>query len=125
MPAADQRNAPHPSPPAVLLVQDFTLVLSPGVQSVPSGGTATLTFAVGSVNGYNQPVTLRNMPDGTDGGEPGSPSVSSDHGAFRRPRSTRQACEQRAVRARPHQLRDAFTYQHSSKNAGEGAYVAA
>ena len=50
----------HPSPPATLLVQDFTLVLSPGFQTVAApGSAATLTLSVGGVNGFNQQVAYR------------------------------------------------------------------
>ena len=38
---------------------------------------------------------------------------------------TRQACEQRAVQVRPHQLRDAFTHRHCQNNAGKDANAAA
>jgi hypothetical protein len=48
----------HPGSPVPLLVQDFTIALSPNSQTIANFGTATLTLSAGGVNGYNQPVSL-------------------------------------------------------------------
>ena len=60
----------HQSLSATLVIQDFTLVLSPSEQTVAPGGTAPLTVSVIGVNGFAQLVYLA----GIDGfGFPANP----------------------------------------------------